>query len=30
MLYKPDSVSHRGNECCIDLIVSVTEAMNAV
>ena len=30
MLYKPDSVSHRGNECCIDLIVSVTEAMNAI
>ena len=30
MLYRPDSVSHRGNGCCIDLILSVTEAMNAV
>ena len=30
MLYRPDSVSHRGNRCYIDLIVSVTEAMDAV
>ena len=30
MLYRPDSVSYRGNECYIDLIVSVTEAMNAI
>ena len=30
MLYRPYSVSHRGNECYIDLIVSVTEAMNAI
>ena len=30
MLYRPDSVSHRGNECYIDLIVAVTEAMNAI
>ena len=30
MLYRPDSVSNRGNECYIDLIVSVTEAMNAI
>ena len=30
MLYRPDSGSHRGNECYIDLIVSVTEAMNAI
>ena len=30
MLYRPDSVSHRGNGCYIDPIVSVTEAMDAV
>ena len=30
MLYRPDSVSQRSNECYIDRIVSVTEAMNVV
>ena len=30
MLYRPDSVSQGGNECYINLIVPVTEAMNAV
>ena len=30
MLYRPDSVSRRGNEFYIDLIVSVKEAMNAI